>query len=59
MCSGAESFIAGTASCRIAVDAIDELYAELSEQLVHANAQLHDEPWAREFGVLVTFFQRR
>ena len=27
--SGAESFIAGTASCRIQVEAIDELYAEL------------------------------
>lgn len=30
MCSGAESFLAGTASCRIEVEGIDELYAELS-----------------------------
>ena len=28
--SGAESFIAGTASCRIRVDGIDELYEELA-----------------------------
>jgi catechol 2,3-dioxygenase-like lactoylglutathione lyase family enzyme len=27
--SGAESFIAGTASCRIVVDGVDELYEEL------------------------------
>jgi catechol 2,3-dioxygenase-like lactoylglutathione lyase family enzyme len=27
--SGAESFIAGTASCRIRVEGVDELYAEL------------------------------
>jgi catechol 2,3-dioxygenase-like lactoylglutathione lyase family enzyme len=27
--SGAESFIAGTASCRIVVDAVDDLYEEL------------------------------
>lgn len=31
ICSGAESFIAGTASCRIEVEGIDELYAELRE----------------------------
>lgn len=29
VCSGAESFIAGTASCRVAVEGIDELYDEL------------------------------
>jgi len=28
--SGAESFIAGTASCRIMVEGVDDLYAELS-----------------------------
>jgi len=27
--SGAESFLAGTASCRISVEGVDELYAEL------------------------------
>ena len=63
--SGAESFIAGTASCRVGVDDVDELYAELNQQIVHPNAKLHDESWAREFGVLdpdrnlITFFQRR
>ena len=30
--SGAESFIAGTASCRIEVEGVDELYAELRER---------------------------
>jgi catechol 2,3-dioxygenase-like lactoylglutathione lyase family enzyme len=29
VCSGAESFLAGTASCRIEVEGIDDLYAEL------------------------------
>ena len=29
VCSGAESFLAGTASCRIEVEGVDELYAEL------------------------------
>ena len=29
VCSGAESFIAGTASCRIAVEDVDGLYVEL------------------------------
>src|SRR4051794_31740044 len=28
--SGAESFLAGTASCRVEVDGIDELYAEMA-----------------------------
>jgi len=30
--SGAESFLAGTASCRIEVEGVDELYAELRER---------------------------
>jgi catechol 2,3-dioxygenase-like lactoylglutathione lyase family enzyme len=30
VCSGAESFLAGTASCRIEVEDVDGLYAELS-----------------------------
>ena len=29
VCSGAESFIAGTASCRVVVEGVDELYDEL------------------------------
>jgi catechol 2,3-dioxygenase-like lactoylglutathione lyase family enzyme len=32
VCSGAESFIAGTASCRIEVEGVDELYDELRAQ---------------------------
>jgi catechol 2,3-dioxygenase-like lactoylglutathione lyase family enzyme len=65
--SGAESFIAGTASCRIQVGGIDDLYDELRKADV-----LHDVSgdgvWdtdfgAREFhtldedGNLVTFFE--
>jgi catechol 2,3-dioxygenase-like lactoylglutathione lyase family enzyme len=30
--SGAESFIAGTASCRLRVEGVDELYAELRDK---------------------------
>ncbi len=29
--SGAESFIAGTASCRVSVEGVDELYEELEQ----------------------------
>jgi catechol 2,3-dioxygenase-like lactoylglutathione lyase family enzyme len=67
VCSGAESFIAGTASCRIVVDGVDELYAELAAKDV-----LHKVSWegvddtdfgTREFATtdrdnnLITFFQ--
>jgi uncharacterized glyoxalase superfamily protein PhnB len=63
--SGAESFIAGTASCRIMVEDVDTLHAELQPQgILHPNAQLTDQPWgSREFGVsdldnnLITFFE--
>jgi catechol 2,3-dioxygenase-like lactoylglutathione lyase family enzyme len=65
--SGAESFIAGTASCRIVVDGVDELYAELSAQdvLHRVSKQGVDDTdfGTREFatvdrdGNLVTFFQ--
>ena len=37
ICSGAESFLAGTASCRIEVSDVDALFAEL-----HAADVLHD-----------------
>ena len=52
--SGAESFIAGTASCRIEVAGVDELYASCSEcGVVHPNGQIQDTDWGtREFGVL-------
>ena len=64
--SGAESFIAGTASCRIGVEGIDELHAIVEPRgVLHPNAPLATQPWGdREFGVsdpdgnLVTFFQR-
>jgi catechol 2,3-dioxygenase-like lactoylglutathione lyase family enzyme len=67
VCSGAESFIAGTASCRIVVDGVDELYEELSAQdvLHKVSRQGVDDTdfGTREFatvdrdGNLVTFFQ--
>jgi catechol 2,3-dioxygenase-like lactoylglutathione lyase family enzyme len=52
--SGAESFLAGTASCRIAVDGVDEFYALCSERgIVHPNGHINDTWWGtREFGVL-------
>jgi catechol 2,3-dioxygenase-like lactoylglutathione lyase family enzyme len=65
--SGAESFIAGTASCRIRVDGVDDLYAELSgRDVLHpgsGDGVSDTEYGAREFatldpdGNLVIFFQ--
>ena len=63
--SGAESFIAGTASCRIQVAGVEELYAELDPQnVVHPNGKLESKAWGdREFAVsdpdrnLITFFE--
>jgi catechol 2,3-dioxygenase-like lactoylglutathione lyase family enzyme len=63
--SGAESFLAGTASCRIEVVGVDALALELAPHGIgHPNAPLADRPWGtREFGVLdpdgnlVTFFE--
>jgi catechol 2,3-dioxygenase-like lactoylglutathione lyase family enzyme len=67
VCSGAESFIAGTASCRIVVDGVDELYQELRAQdILHPVSKdgVDDTDFGtREFatldrdGNLVTFFQ--
>ena len=67
VCSGAESFIAGTASCRIAVAGVDGLFAELQAQdVLHPVSQggVDDTDFGtREFatldrdGNLVTFFQ--
>ena len=67
VCSGAESFIAGTASCSVEVEGVDELYAHCNERgIVHPNGHVGDQPWGvREFGIvdldgnLVTFWQRR
>jgi catechol 2,3-dioxygenase-like lactoylglutathione lyase family enzyme len=65
--SGAESFIAGTASCRIQVDGVDELYEELRESdVLHPTSTKgvsETDFGTREFatvdidGNLVTFFQ--
>lgn len=63
--SGAESFIAGTASCRIQVDDIDSLYKVIQPLgIVHGNSPISTQPWGdRDFGVLdpdgnlITFFQ--
>ena len=65
--SGAESFIAGTASCRIVAAGVDELYAELQAQdVLHpvSTEGVDDTDFGtREFatldqdGNLVTFFQ--
>jgi catechol 2,3-dioxygenase-like lactoylglutathione lyase family enzyme len=65
--SGAESFIAGTASCRIVVDGVDDLYAELQKRdVLHPVSKdgVDDTDFGtREFatldqdGNLVTFFQ--
>ena len=63
--SGAESFIAGTASCRVEAERVDELYRELHQLgILEANAQPRNQPWgSREFNVkdpdnnLVTFFE--
>lgn len=65
--SGAESFIAGTASCQVEVEDVDGLYRSLHPLgIVHPNGQLSDEPWGtRDFGVtdpdnnLITFFKRK
>jgi catechol 2,3-dioxygenase-like lactoylglutathione lyase family enzyme len=67
VCSGAESFIAGTASCRIVVDGVDELYDELKGKNVLHKVSLDGvddtDFGTREFatidrdGNLVTFFQ--
>ncbi|MFN2470800.1 MAG: VOC family protein [Gaiellaceae bacterium] len=66
--SGAESFIAGTASCRIRVHGVGELYDELrgSDELhpVSAEGVSDTDFGTREFatldldGNLLTFFQR-
>ncbi|MGH9847096.1 MAG: bleomycin resistance protein [Blastocatellia bacterium] len=64
--SGAESFIAGTHSCRIGMEGVDELYRVVQPLgIVHPNGAIEDMPWGtREFGItdpdnnLVTFFER-
>ena len=65
--SGAESFIAGTASCRIMVDGVDALYQELSpKDVLHPVSRggvSETEYRTREFatldqdGNLISFFE--
>ncbi len=64
--SGAESFLAGTASCRIEVQGIDQLFEEYKKQVVTYNSEtvIETQPWGtREFpaldlhGNLLTFYE--
>jgi hypothetical protein len=67
VCSGAESFIAGTASCRIRVEGVDDLYDELkAAEVLHKVSVdgVEDTDFGtREFATvdldnnLVTFFE--
>jgi catechol 2,3-dioxygenase-like lactoylglutathione lyase family enzyme len=66
--SGAESFIAGTASCRIAADDVDGLYEELGPDVLHPVSRdgvENTDFGTREFatldldGNLITFFRWR
>ncbi|WP_094702561.1 bleomycin resistance protein [Brevibacillus laterosporus] len=52
--SGAESFLAGTTSCRISVEDIDELYQRIQPLgILPSNGHLRDQPWGdRDFSVL-------
>jgi len=65
--SGAETFIAGTASCRIEVSDLDELYTEMrrSGVLYDATTVIETRPWGqRDFSVLdpwrnlIAFYER-
>lgn len=65
--SGAESFLAGTASCRIEVQGIDELFEEYKKQdvLYGPDTVVEEKPWGhREFPVLdhhrnlLTFYEK-
>jgi len=64
--SGAESFLAGTASCRISVEGVDEWHQQIQPlNIIHPNGPLRDTDFGtREFAVLdpdnnlITFFER-
>jgi catechol 2,3-dioxygenase-like lactoylglutathione lyase family enzyme len=66
--SGAESFLAGTASCRVSVEGVDQLYSELQgSDILHPASRNGVEETGfgtREFatldldGNLITFFHR-
>lgn len=63
--TGAESFLAGTASARVLVRGIDTLFEEMRDAgVLHPNGPLADKPYGlREFAILdldgnlVTFFE--
>lgn len=64
--SGAETFLAGTASCRIEVEGIDELYQEYKSQNILNGEQAvielqhwghRDFPIVDLYGNLITFYQ--
>lgn len=65
--SGAETFLAGTASCRIQVTQIEVLYDTYRKaEVLHPNGNLGNKPYGlREFAILdldsnlITFFQSR
>jgi catechol 2,3-dioxygenase-like lactoylglutathione lyase family enzyme len=67
VCSGAETFIAGTASCRFQTVSVAELYRSCRDAgIVHPRAHLEDTDFGTtEFGILdpdgnlVTFFEWR
>ena len=64
---GAERHLAGSASCRLQVTGVDDLYERCAAAgVVHPRATLADQPWGtREFGVLdpdgnlIGLFERR
>jgi hypothetical protein len=64
---GAESFLAGTDSCRIEIEGIDQLYAELktTDALYGSDTIIEETAWqTREFAALdlernlLTFYER-
>lgn len=66
VCSGAESFIAGTASCRIEVQGIEELFEEYkNKKILHSvSTKVEAQPWGdKEFHAvdihrnLLTFYE--
>jgi catechol 2,3-dioxygenase-like lactoylglutathione lyase family enzyme len=67
VCSGAETFIAGTASCRVEITGVDEFHAHCKERgIVHPNGDIADQWWGtREFAILdpdgnlVSFYEDR
>lgn len=64
--SGAETFLAGTASCRIRVDGVEGLYEEMKDAgvLYAEDTRIRRQPWGeRDFPVLdlhrnlITFYE--